>query len=231
VPTGLRLLALLTAVVSAALPAGASAGEFRRDRAGDVKASRLSPPQRKALDIIGVDLTKTTFLTRVVVRFKGNFERQMRSPKLRSAGVLVRLSFKDGTERTTVASIRSGTVGAGAGGPGGTIRNAREAALWVAGFNGNAISKVEARSFRGGASRAAAWDNSESGLTALLQLAKADGMAFRPKRPDDSQTADCERIQQMAKGLEKTGRPDVQDVAGAAKEFLAQPPCSEALAP
>ena len=217
----LRALALLTACIAAALAVSASAGEFKRDRAGDVTARGLAPPQRAALDIIGVDLTKTRFLTRVIVRFKGNFERQARTQKLRNAGVLARLSFKDGTERTTVASIRSGTIGAGAGGPEGTIRNGREIALWVAGVDGNRIAKVEARSFRGRGASA----------EALLRLPKADEMSFRPKRPGETLVADCERIRKIAGSLERTGPPDVQDVAAAAREFVAQPPCSEVLAP
>jgi hypothetical protein len=225
-------LALLIAVVAAALPASAAAGEFSRDRAGDVKVRGLAPPQRAALDIIGVDLTKTRFLTRVVVRFKGNFARQVRTPRLRRAGVLIRLSFKDGTARTTVASAgTSPTIGAGAGGPGGTIRNGREVAVWVAGVDGNQLARVDARSFRGGSARGSAWDNAEDGVNALLQLPKADEKAFRPRRPPESLVADCERIRKMARSLERTGPPDVRDVAEAATEYLAQPPCSEVLAP
>ena len=141
-PGRLRLLALLAALAAAALPAIAAAGEFSRDRAGDVRARGLAPPQRAALDIIGLDLTKTRFLTRVVVRFK-------RTPN--RTGVLIRLSFDNGAERTTVASVgTSPTIGAGAGGPGGTIRKGREVAVWVAGIDGNQLARVEARSFRGG---------------------------------------------------------------------------------
>jgi hypothetical protein len=217
-----RLLALLVALVAAAIPALASAGEFKRDRAGDAKAKGLSPKQRRALDIIGVDLTKTRFLTKVVVRFKAR-------PK--GTGVLVRLSFDDGTARTTVASTGRRTIGAGAGGPGGTIRSGREVALWVAGIDGNRISRVEARSFRSSAARTSAWDNPEDEVTALLQLPKADERAFTPRRPGQSLVADCERIQKMARSLDNSGPPDVQDVAEAAKQYLAQPPCSDALGP
>lgn len=222
-PGRIPLLALLSAAVVAALPASAAAGEFSRDRAGDVKARGLTPKQRAALDIIGVDLTKTRFLTRVVVRFKRNPNR---------AGVLIRLSFDDGTERTTVASAGNNpTIGAGAGGPGGTIRKGREVALWVAGVDGNQLARVEARSFRGGAARGSAWDNAQDEVDALLRLPKSDAKALRPRLPGESLVADCERIQKMAGSLERTGAPDVQDVAAAAKEFLAQPPCSAVLAP
>ena len=219
----LRLLALLAALAVAALPAIAAAGEFSRDRAGDVKARGLAPPQRAALDIIGLDLTKTRFLTRVVVRFKRKPER---------TGVLVRLSFDDGTERTTVASAGSSpTIGAGAGGPGGTIRSGREVALWVAGIDGNQIARVEARSVRRRSARGSAWENAADDVNALLRLPKVDEKSFRPRRPGESLVADCERIQKLARSLERTGRPDVQDVAEAAREYLAQPPCSEVLAP
>jgi hypothetical protein len=217
------------------LPASAPAGEFKRDPVADVRVPGLKGAQKKALDIIGIDVTKTMFLSRVIVRFKGNFEREMRSPRLRKAGVLVRLIVDGATDRTVIASIGSGrghrVVGAGPGGPGASIRVGREVHLWVGGLGGNKLAKVEARSFEGVTARKSAWTNPETQATRLLRLPKADQMAFAPTRPGESQTADCERIKKIANDLERTAssEPGVRDVVDAAREFLAGPPCSALL--
>jgi hypothetical protein len=228
-------LLILVILCLTALSASASAGEFKRDAAADVRVPGLKGAPKKALDIIGIDVTKTMFVTRVILRFKGNFERQMRNARLRKAGALVRLTLQGSADRTVVASIGSGrghrVVGAGAGGPGASTRKGREVHLWVAGLDGNKLAKVEARSFQGAAARKSAWKNAEGEAARLLRLRKADEAASAPARPGESQTSDCERIRKIANDLEGTApsQPGVRDVVDETKAFLARPPCSELL--
>jgi hypothetical protein len=232
-----RAVALLTLLVALAVAANSFAGEFKRDVAADVRVSGLKGAQKKALDIIGIDVTKSMYLTKVIVRFRGNLEREIRRPKLRKAGALVRLTLQGSPDRTLVGSIGAGrrhrVVGAGPGGPGASIQKGREVHLWVAGLDSNKLANVEARSFQGATARKSAWGNPDSDATRLLRLPRADAVAFAPTRPGESLSADCERIKKMADDLERTtaSQPGVRDVVNAARGFLAQEPCASLLAP
>lgn len=139
----------------ALVPAAAWAGQFQKDSAIDAKVEDLTPVQRQALDIIGVDVTKTRYVAKIVVRFKGDFQRHMRDRKFAASGALVRLSFKGpgaaAAERMTITSVGAGKRMKTLGKRGilAAVREGRELTFWVGGIDAYGLDTVEARSFQG----------------------------------------------------------------------------------
>jgi hypothetical protein len=190
-----RLLARKRSIVAAValaafVPAAAWAGQFQKDSAIDAKVKDLTPVQRQALDIIGIDVTKTRYVAKIIVRFKGDFQRHMRDRKFVASGALVRLSFNGpgaaGAKGMTITSVGAGkqmktVVGPGKGGPLAAVRDGRELTFWVGGIDAYGLDTVEARSFQGPPAHGAA-------DTAVMEVT-----------PNDYKlVSDCDRIQKIA---------------------------------
>lgn len=218
-PARLLVLLLVACAGIASLPAAASAGEFKRDAASDVKVRGLTGPQEKALDIIGVDVTKTQYLAKIIVRFKGNFEKQMRSRKLKQAGTLIRLKLEGTRKRTTIASVGSGkrmkTIGGlGKGGPFAAVREGREVIFYVAGINAYKLQAVDARSFQGAKrgkrkARSSASEIAEE-LNGLLKRAESDVVHAAITDTELKTGADCDRLDRLV-GLLDNEIEDLSD--------------------
>src|SRR4051794_34308749 len=108
----MRRFIVAVVVAVALVPAAAWAGQFQKDSAIDANVKGLEPVQRQALDIIGVDVTKTRYVSKIIVRFKGDFEQHMRDRKFAAAGAQLRLGL--GGPGAVVAKAATVTsVGAG----------------------------------------------------------------------------------------------------------------------
>lgn len=151
-------LAVLALTAVALLPAAAWAGQFQKDSSIDAKVTDLEPVQRQALDIIGVDVTKTRYVAKIIVRFKGDFERHMRDRKFVAAGAQVHLGLGGPgavtSAASTVTSVGAGKdmktkVALGKGARVAAVRQGRELTLWIAGIDAYRLDTVEARSFQG----------------------------------------------------------------------------------
>jgi hypothetical protein len=148
-------LALGAIALTICVPAAAWAGQFQKDPAIDAKGKGLEFKQRQAIDLIGVDLTKTRYVAKIIVRFKGDFERHMRTRKFAAAKAQVRLG------PTTITSSGAGrraktTIRRGQGVTAAVVRKGRELTFWVGGIDGYELDTVVARSFQGAPARGAA---------------------------------------------------------------------------
>lgn len=231
------ILTLLIGVAAWALPSTASA-TFKRDKAADVRAPGLKGAQKKALDIIGIDYTKTLFVNRIIVRFRGNFERQMRTRAMRNAGALIRLTTS-ARQKTTVGTVGSRRARRDAGAPGGpfaVVRNGREVVFWTAALNGYAVTNIEARSFHGRRrGRASQNESPATMLRRILKKAAADTATFRQgKGPNPRINVNCARIRELIAALEsyiqdaEADDPveEWRELIDEAKAHLAGPPCT-----
>lgn len=149
-PTRTSLAGFILCAALLALPASAVAGPFKADKAGDARAPGLKGAQRKALDLTGIELTRTAGLARVDLTFKGNFAKAMRSRRLKGGGAAIRLTGSMGTVR--VASIGLGATARTVGTPSSpgkyaSLRTGRKLTFWIADIDGYAIRRIQARTF------------------------------------------------------------------------------------